>query len=101
MGWASVLGSKARMKAWGWALVYCNAAPHVHLLPSPPALTRTGAVVVIWLRDEVWEGHEQACQGHKDSPTADQSGSVYSAAKIAHKHNQGCVPHLQKDEGTH
>lgn len=69
--------------------------------PAPPALTGAGSVVVVWLRDEVWEGHEQARQGHKDSPTADQPGSVYPAAKIAHKHNQGCVPHLQKDEGTY
>lgn len=44
----------------------------------------------------MWQGHEQARQGHQDSPIADQSGSVYPAAKIAHKHDQGCVPHLQK-----
>lgn len=65
------------------------------------ALTGAGAVVVVWLRDEVWETHEQGPQGHQDSPTANQSGAVYTAAEIAHKHNQGCVPYLQKDEGTH
>lgn len=58
-------------------------------------------VVAVWLGDEVWEAHEQACQGHKDGPIADQSGPVYPAAKVAHKHNQGCVPHLPRDEGTH
>ena len=69
--------------------------------PALPGLTGAGTVVAVWLRDEVWETHEQACQGHKDSPIADQSGPVDSAAKVAHKHNQGCVPHLPRDEGTH
>lgn len=69
--------------------------------PALPALTRASTVVAVRLRDEVWQTHEQACQGHKDSPVADQSGPVYPAAKVAHEHDQGCVPHLPMDEGTH
>lgn len=71
------------------------------LLCPPPALTGAGAVVAVWLRDEVRETHEQGPQGHQDSPIANQSGSMYAAAEIAHKHNQGCVSYLRKDEGTH
>lgn len=69
--------------------------------PVPSDLTRAAVVIAVWLRDEVWQSHEQASQGHQDSPIANHTGPVYPAAKIAHKHNQGCVPHLQRDKVTH
>jgi len=49
----------------------------------------------------VRDSHEYARQGHKDGSTPDQAGPMYPAAEIAHKHDQGCVPHLQRDERTH
>ena len=44
------------------------------------------------------DSHEYARQGHKDGSTPDQAGPMYPAAEIAHKHDQGCVPHLQRHE---
>lgn len=57
-------------------------------------------VIAVWFGDEVWECHEQACQGHQDSPVANHTGSVNSAAKIAHQQDQGHIPYLQRDEMT-
>lgn len=61
-------------------------------------LTRAVVVIAVWFRDEVWERHEQTCQGHQESPTANHTGPVNSAAKVAHEQDQGYVPDLQRDE---
>lgn len=69
--------------------------------PSSLAQSLTRAVVIaVWLRDEVRECHEQACQGHQDSPTADHTGPVDAAAKVTHEQDQGYAPYLQRDEVT-
>lgn len=65
--------------------------------PSSLAQSLTRVVIAVWFREEVRECHEQACQGHQDSPTANHPGPVNSAAKVTHEQDQGYAPYLQRD----
>lgn len=57
-------------------------------------LTNLYSAVLVWLREEVWKGHQESPQGQQEATEANNPWAVNSAAKVADKDDEDDVADL-------